>query len=213
MTKIPFTQPEFELSGFNCPFCSAFSKQSWNGAKTFGGHFLENTQVCFCARCDKYSIWHEEKMIYPEFSGVEPPNDDLNQDIIQDYNEAVSILQKSPRGSAALLRLAIQKLCIQLGQKGKDLNTDIANLVKNGLPSRVQQSLDSLRVIGNESVHPGELDMRDDVETASALFKLVNFISEKMITEPKEIDTIYDKIPVSKKAAIQKRDNIKIDDK
>ncbi len=213
MTKIPFTQPEFEASGFNCPFCSAFSNQNWHGIKSVNGGFLENTRVCFCARCGQYSIWHEEKMIYPDFSGIEPPNEDLNNDIVQDYNEAVSILQRSPRGSAALLRLAIQKLCIQLGEKGKDLNTDIANLVKNGLPPKVQQSLDSLRVIGNESVHPGELDIKDDIETASALFKLVNFIAEKMITEPKEIDAIYDKIPVSKKAAIQKRDNKNTDDK
>jgi len=145
-------------------------------------------------------------MIHPEFSGVEPPNSDLDADIQRDYQEATSILQKSPRGAVALLRLAIQKLMLQLGEKGKDLNTDIGNLVKKGLPVKVQQSLDALRVIGAQAVHPGELDLRDDQTTAEQLFKLVNFIAEKMITEPKEIEVIYGKIPEGKKQQIEKRD-------
>ena len=145
-------------------------------------------------------------MIYPDFSGVEPPNTDLSEDIKRDYLEAALILQKSPRGATALLRLAIQKLCKQLGEEGEDLNKDIANLVKKGLPVKVQQSLDILRVIGNEAVHPGELDLRDDQATAEQLFKLINFIVEKMITEPKEIEAIYSKIPESKKQQINERD-------
>ena len=105
-----------------------------------------------------------------------------------------------------MLRLAIQKLCIQLGEKGLDLNTDIGNLVKKGLPQKVQQSLDTLRVIGNEAVHPGQIEMKDNVETASALFRLVNFIAEKLITEPNEIEEIYSTIPDNKKEQIAKRD-------
>ncbi len=209
MSRIPFSSPKFQQSAFNCPFCSAFSNQNWFATKTLQGGFLEETYVCFCSHCKKYSIWHEESMIYPDFSGIEPPNTDLNKDIVSDYNEAVSILQRSPRGSAALLRLAIQKLCVQLGENGKNLNTDIANLVKKGLPSKVQESLDVLRVIGNESVHPGELNIKDDVATATALFRLVNFIAEKMITEPKEIEAIYDKLPESKKKEIANRDKAK----
>ncbi len=209
MSKIPFTSPKFKLSAFNCPYCSAYSDQRWFTTITPQGDFLEETHVCFCSHCNKYSIWFKGSMIYPDFSGIEPPNADLNKDIVSDYNEAVSILQRSPRGSAALLRLAIQKLCVQLGENGKNLNTDIANLVKKGLPSKVQESLDSLRVIGNESVHPGELNMKDDVATATALFRLVNFIAEKMITEPKEIEAIYNKLPESKKKEIANRDKVK----
>ncbi|MEN9421908.1 MAG: hypothetical protein RLZZ107_1387, partial [Bacteroidota bacterium] len=113
---------------------------------------------------------------------------------------------KSPRGAAALLRLAVQKLCIQQAEKGKDINKDIANLVKKGLSTTIQQALDALRVIGNESVHPGQIDLRDDPDTAQALFRLLNKIAETMITEPKQIQEIYDKIPESKKIAIDDRD-------
>lgn len=205
-SKIPYKAPEFEETAFNCPFCNAYSNQNWHTIRTLSGIPLPNTRICYCSHCKFYSVWYEEKMIYPDFSGIEPPNENLDEDIKKDYMEATSIVQKSPRGAAALLRLAIQKLCIQLGEKGKDLNTDVGNLVKQGLPVKVQKSLDALRVIGNESVHPGELDLRDDLETATALFRLVNFIAEKMITEPKEIELIYNKIPESKKKQIQERD-------
>jgi hypothetical protein len=208
--KIPYTPPAWERSAFNCPHCGAYANQLWFDLGYYSGGYKDIAQhgskVCLCTHCHKFSIWHEWKMIYPEFVGVEPPSPDLNPDIQSDYLEAASILQKSPRGAAALLRLTIQKLMIQLGEKGKDLNTDIANLVKKGLPVKIQQSLDALRVIGNEAIHPGELDLRDDRTITEQLFKLVNFIAEKMITEPKEIEAIYSKIPESKKQQINKRD-------
>jgi len=146
-------------------------------------------------------------MVYPDFEGVQPPNQDLSADIQADYQEAASILQKSPRSAAALLRLAIQKLCKELGEKGKDINTDIKNLVTKGLPAAVQKSLDIVRVIGNDAVHPGQIDLRDDVNTVKALFKLVNLIAEKMITEPKEVEAIYDSLPDNKKQQIEQRDS------
>ena len=210
MRKIPYTPPKFNQTSFNCPFCNAFTHQNWYQLEYSPNYNrnedLNNSFACFCYRCSKFSIWHEQVMIYPNFSGIESPNQDLSKEIQADYQEAAEILQRSPRGAAALLRLSVQKLCIQLGEKGKDINEDIGNLVKRGLPVKVQQSLDSLRVIGNEAVHPGQMDLKDEIETASSLFNLVNFISEKLITEPKEIEEIYGKIPDNKKEQIIKRD-------
>ncbi|MFZ2193484.1 MAG: DUF4145 domain-containing protein [Candidatus Moraniibacteriota bacterium] len=214
MTKVPYKAPEFKNTSFNCPFCNAFAKQSWYDLYYLlsGYRNIDDGNVCFCSHCGMYSIWYNGSMIYPNFAGIESPNQDLDEDIQKDYQEAAEILQKSPRGATALLRLSIQKLCIQLGEKGKDINTDIGNLVKKGLPAKVQESLDALRVIGNEAVHPGEMDLRDDTEIASSLFRLVNFIAEKMITEPREIEEIYNKIPESKKEQISQRDGNKINE-
>jgi hypothetical protein len=129
-------------------------------------------------------------MIYPEGSGV-PPNEDLRDDIQQDYLEAKGVVNRSPRGAVALLGLCVQKLCEQLGEKGKNINDDISNLVKKGLPVRIQQALDIVRVVGNNAVHPGQIDLRDDQATAMKLFGLVKLIAEVMITQPKEVEKLY----------------------
>jgi hypothetical protein len=66
--------------------------------------------------------------------------------------------------------------------------------------------MDAVRVIGNEAVHPGVLDLRDDAATANTLFRLVNFIVEKMISEPREIEEVYAALPEKKRSAIDTRD-------
>jgi hypothetical protein len=145
-------------------------------------------------------------VLYPPLRvGIEP-NVDLPPDILRDYDEARSILDASPRGAAALLRLAIQKLCAHLGEAGKNINDDIASLVKKGLDKRVQQALDIVRVVGNDAVHPGQIDLRDDRDAATKLFGLVNLIAEKMITEPKHVEALYGSLPEVKRQAIEKRD-------
>ena len=208
----PYTTPEYKKTSFNCPYCNAYASQVWHYAasSTYYGNYqnsnVDDVDFCFCSHCKKYSIWYEEIMLYPDSVGVESPNEDLDDSIVADYNEAVSILHKSPRGAAALLRLALQKLCKQLGEPGKDINADIGNLVSKGLSPTIQQALDALRVIGNEAVHPGELNLKDDLATATALFHLLNKIAETMITEPRQIQEIYDKIPTSKKKGIENRD-------
>jgi predicted naringenin-chalcone synthase len=130
----------------------------------------------------------------------------MPDDVNSDYEEARRIVALSPRGACALLRLAVQKLCVDLGEAGEKINADIASLVEKGLPVEVQEALDSLRVIGNEAVHPGELDLRDDVETATALFDLLNYVVKDRIAEPKERRRIFGLLPEKKRAAIAKRD-------
>lgn len=133
-------------------------------------------------------------MVYPAGSGNAPaPHPDLPADPKADYEEARAIVDRSPRGATALLRLAVQKLCAALGEPGENINTDVASLVKKGLPPGVQEELDSLRVICNNAVHPGVLDLRDDRDSAVALFGLLDFIVEQMITRPKELQAIYSK--------------------
>jgi Domain of unknown function (DUF4145) len=148
-------------------------------------------------------------MVYPELNAAPPPNSDLPDNIRIDYEEAASILSRSPRGAAGLLRLAIQKNCIELRQTGKNINDDIAALVRNGLPAGMQKALDSVRVIGNEAVHPGLIDFADTPEIAATLFSIVNFIVEKMISEPKEIEVIYGQLPAENREAIQRRDGVR----
>jgi len=204
---IPYTPPSQKESAFNCPHCGAYSKQDWNAGTRGGGNIVPGLYVAQCHHCHKFSYWHEREIVYPRVTTAPLPNADLPEDIRRDYEEARSIASLSPRGAAALLRLAIQKLAMHLGEKGEDLNSDIANLVRKGLSEKIQKALDSVRVVGNEAVHPGLMDLRDDSGTVGSLFDLVNLIVEATISQPKKIDQIYEKLPDSKKEQIRKRDS------
>ena len=213
MPNTQYIPPTLHENAFNCPRCHVYAKQTWfylHGANQRDGYGVqyENREfvVSKCESCGEPTIWHGETIIYPLHSVAESPNSDLPEDIRADYEEARIIANLSPRGAAALLRLAIQKLCAHLGQSGKNINSDIAVLVTLGLPSKVQQALDAVRVIGNDAVHPGTIDLKDDLETVNKLFRLVNFIAHKTITEPREVDEIYNGLPADKLAGIEKRD-------
>ena len=217
MTNVPFTPPKHLETSFNCPHCKAFAAQTW-GEGVFGEpvhgprtrqSYTEIKGVLFskCSHCEKEAIWVDSKLVFPQISTAPQPASDLPDDLKRDYHEAREILINSPRGASALLRLVLQKLCKHLGEPGKDLNTDIASLVKRGLNPLIQKSLDSVRVIGNEAVHPGVMDLKDDPDSAGKLFTLINFIVETMISQPKEINNIYNSIPQGKRDQIEKRDS------
>ena len=78
--------------------------------------------------------------------------------------------------------------------------------MRKGLPVQIQQALDTVRVVGNDAVHPGQIDLNDDQATAQSLFESVNIIIDEMISKPKKIKEMYDKLPASKRDAIAKRD-------
>ncbi|TCK04492.1 DUF4145 domain-containing protein [Phorcysia thermohydrogeniphila] len=210
-----FIPPEFKKSAFHCPHCGVYSRQNWYYCtpshvvvlSSLYQDLQENLWVSHCEHCKNYAIWYKGKILYPGSSIAPVPAKDMPEDVKEDFNEARNIVNASPRAAAALLRLALQKLMIHLGEKGKNLNDDIANLVKRGLPRKIQQALDIVRVIGNNAVHPGEIDLRDDEETALALFELINMIVEVMITQPRKIEELYGKLPERARLAIEKRDS------
>jgi len=211
----PYKAPLYLEPAFNCPQCGAYSNQEWTYA---GKHkrqhntavhigYIPQLYFAQCAHCNEYSIWHNEAMIYP-FGGAAPlPNPDMPDDVKQDYEEARSILSISPRGAAALLRLAVQRLCKHLGEPGENINNDIKSLVQKGLPVQLQRALDSLRVAGNNAVHPGQLDLYDNADIATRLFGLLNVIVDNQITQPKAISELYDvTVPAPLQQAIASRD-------
>ena len=205
-----YEAPELNKEAFNCPHCQAYSHQIWyTGYMHLNGRqwLIEDFQIAECSHCKNMSYWLDGKIISPESTGIPSPNDDLEEDIKLDYLEAASIFNKSPRGAAALLRLGIQKLCKQLGETGENINSDIASLVNKGLHVQVQQALDTVRVIGNECVHPGQINLNDNREIAKKLFELINIIARIMITQPKEVENVYNTLPTKKLDGIKNRDS------
>ncbi|KAA0992443.1 DUF4145 domain-containing protein [Dyadobacter aurulentus] len=205
-----YIQPQVFIKSFTCPHCGAIAKQDWwwrwwNSTQTAHPKESHPLRVGTCQHCDNVTLWVEDKMYFPDFGHAPIPNPDMPESVLKLYIEASSISSKSPRGSAALLRLSIQVLCKELGEEGKNINTDVGNLVKKGLPLIVQQSLDIVRVTGNDAVHPGQIDT-DNPETVGQLFDLVNIIVEYMIALPKKVSGIYNSLPADKVKGINDRD-------
>lgn len=167
---------------------------------------LMNLYVSLCYSCSEYSVWLADRLIAPAQPSAFEPNEEMPADVKLDFQEASSIVDQSPRGAAALLRLSIQRLMPHLGLKGKNIDNDIGELMKRGLDARIQQALDVVRVVGNNAVHPGQIDLRDDKATAAKLFGLVNLIVEAMIATPKHIASMYEALPEGALKAIERRD-------
>lgn len=187
---------------------ASFIKEINGNFKTSFYNFVPKSfSVATCFSCDGFTLWVNKKMVFPKKTILPPPNDDLNEDIKSLYLEASSILIDSPKGATALLRLALQKLLEQVGKSGKNINNDIKELVAEGLSPKIQQALDLLRVIGNNAVHPGQINLDDNAEIAQKLFGILNFIAEELITKPKELEALYaDLIPAETQGHIKQRD-------
>ena len=197
---------------FHCPYCNVYANQYWDAAHFRDGHgkdaLLKTKQgtirVSICTHCSQPSFWLQQKIIYPSTQAFPSANSDLSDDVKKIYNEATTIAALSPRAACALLRLATEMLLEQLGETG-DLNKNIKKLVENGLNIRVQQSLDIVRVTGNNAIHPGKIEP-DDITDTRTLFDLINLIADALITQPKRVQAIYDNIPEESRKAIEERD-------
>lgn len=211
-----YIEPNWDENSFTCPHCNTISLMHFKRVnyQDLDAGFSDKTNgwgdswvgIATCYNCKKKSIWIDSHYVYPDII-AEEANNDMPESVKQLYNEAGLIYNKSPRAACALLRLAIDRLCNELGETDRDINKNIGALVKKGLPQTVQQALDVVRVVGNKAVHPGQIAFDvDDKATATMLMRLLNIIVERMITEPKEIDSLYQGLPESVKESIKKRD-------
>lgn len=229
-----FVVAEYMESSYTCPNCGVFAQMHWleygiklydndikihnvSGAGGYGKSIDESRKqtkelgydiigFSYCHACKQAQIWLNEKMIYPSQTNLPLANPDMPAGVKEIYNEAKSVFSASPRAAAALLRLALQQLCKELGEEGKNINTDIRNLVAKGLKEDIQKALDIIRVVGNNAVHPGEIDLNENKDVAMALFNLINIIVDEMITSPNKISKLYNVIPENLRNEIDKRD-------
>lgn len=212
-----YVSPNYMKDSFTCPHCGTLSLINYIKVNYFNGIYQTTSNkkdvggtnwilIGTCQNCRKEIIWIDDEYVYPDII-AEEANADMPDSVKLLYDEAGLIYNKSPRAACALLRLAIDRLCNELGETDRDINKNIGALVRKGLPQTVQQALDVVRVIGNKAVHPGQIAFDvDDKNTATMLMRLLNIIVERMITEPKEIDSLYQGLPESVRNAIENRD-------
>ena len=220
-----YTAPEFKKEAFNCPHCGAFAHMEWIEIKKYYGPFNSQSiptayKCALCSHCKQISLWKPSEdsalgeMLYPDFGATPLPSEDMPEDVKKDYEEAARIFIKSPRGAAALLRLGLQKLCIHLGEEGKNINADIRSLVKKEvLSGQVIKVADTLRIIGNNAVHPGQIVDEDFDKVAGKMFNLINAIVEETITKPKMWNNLYEQMPENARNAAEAQDKKALESK
>lgn len=164
---------------------------------------LMNAWISECAKCREVTFWISRHQIWPITGAAPAPHPDMPNSVREGYDEARSIMDRSPRAAAALLRLAVENLCDDQGAKGKRLFDKIGDL---DLPDDVRDSLDTVRVIAGDGLHTGQIRHEDDRGTVSQLFELVNFIVHERISRPERLKKLRKGFSKGALDAIEKRD-------
>jgi len=202
---------------FNCPICAARSLSDIRYMSIDGYGFNTKTYMLVCRACGNGSVWkqfnrennnnYDLRLVDPIVPDAPKAVKDMPEDLKADYEEARLITANSPRGAAALLRLSLQKLCRHLGEPGNHLDTDIRSLAKKpDFSERLIKAADTLRITGNNAVHPGEMNNEDIDNIAKGLFGLVNFIVTVGITEPNKLDAMYESLPEKARKSAENKD-------
>jgi len=158
-----------------------------------------------CVNCEKQSIWVNNELVYPEANNVDDPNEDLPDKVQDIYLEAAKVSDASPRASAALLRLALQELLNELMAKGDNLKDAIEDLAETESDPTIAKALETVRITGNHAAHPGKIDFNDKPEMALGLFKLINYIAGRVISDKKDVEEMHARLPDGVKGASDKR--------
>ena len=124
-------------------------------------------------------------MIIPATGGAPPPSPDLPESVRADYDEARAVAGRSRRAAAALLRVAVENLCIHLNGPQRNLDEHVGLLVAKGLAEETAEMFDAVRLVGNNAAHPiDRIGLDECPEIVQTLFWLVNEIARDVITRP-----------------------------
>ncbi len=196
---------------FYCPLCSTYAHQLWSSTwvRVRGSAFSQiDFSVSVCEACNEPAVWKDGdgSLLYPRNRLGPEPHPDMPTGVLDLIQEAREVSSASRKSAAALLRLALQVLVDQLEPGKASINDKIGALVRRGLDPQVQKAMDVLRVVGNNAVHPGVIDLEQDDELLPALFGLLNLVVEQVIARPKHIASLYGALPATAQSAIARRD-------
>jgi hypothetical protein len=172
--------------------------------RQFRNRDVQNASISYCFNCNEMCLWVCDQLVWPRGAGGSEPKPHAAPDVRRDYEEASQTLEASPRGAAELLRVAIEKLCKELGGSGESPKNDIASFAQEDVDARVQKVLDAIRIIESNAVRPGQIG-GEDRATAETLSGLVNLICEKMIIEPRHLQALYTKLREGAPSAMEQR--------
>lgn len=165
--------PELDKRSFICPHCGAYSEMSWHSVTFYSDRFShKDVAISRCSNCYGLAVWIKGKMIYPESIKISA-NKDMPPKAKDFFNEAQSIISRSPRAATALLRLALEEIVKTLNGTGKNLNEKIQSL---SLSKDILTLFEACRLYGNQAAHPGVIDFNEK-DSSDIAYNLSNFIN------------------------------------
>ena len=183
--------------GYKCPYCGEVTPEHLQQTNEVDVYFDQNTReapiyICMkkCGGCNKISFllmgikvkWGGTVFYSYPPAGIKPFPDYVPEAVRNDYIEALSILQLSPKASATLARRCLQGIIHDFwGIHEKNLNAEITSLKEKVTVSQ-WKAIDALRKVGNIGAHmEHDVDHIIDVDPdeAEKLLKLIELLIDK----------------------------------
>jgi hypothetical protein len=172
---------------------------------------LLNLHVSRCYNCKGFTVWVRDRLVFPIKVEEAPPDivevdfEEVANDVegtveaqesdehVQtnaedveeasgDFEEAAAILNKFPRGAAALTRICIQKMMPLVKGNAKNLDENFSSLVRKGLEVEIQQAMDVLQVVRKSPLQSSEVNLAEENETTKNFFNsLRNILERRML--------------------------------
>ena len=141
---------------------------------------MANLHISNCHSCNGFSLWVGGLLVFPTRIDKTP------ELVEEDLEEAAAILNKFPRGAAALMRVCIQKLVPLLEDNGKEFNQRVSSLVRKGLEMEMQQAEEVLQVLRGDSAQLNSLESQADRETALRLLDSLKAVLERRMPKTQD---------------------------
>lgn len=201
------------MAGFKCPFCGTGAPDIHETHQTsyarfhFGGRYEQEwgwaVHMLRCPECEKIStIAHgcgtktdgQVVQVFPESSAIQFP-EYVPEGIRRDYEEAYSILNKSPKASATLARRCLQGMIRDFfGVTDKPNLYQEIDAIKDRVMPAQWAAIDAVRKIGNIGAHmEKDVDLIIDVEQEEAeqLLRLIELLMDKWYVARHDEEELY----------------------
>lgn len=209
------------MAGFKCPFCSAVMPISsethslqYPGFNTLNATYIGvHGELCYidsclqiefykCPNCGEFTIFSKgigsklkdvDFKIRPSSSAKQFPNY-IPESIRNDYEEACSIVNLSPKASATLSRRCLQGMIRDFWEIKENNLAKAIEKLEGKIPTPQWKVIDAVRRIGNIGAHmEKDINLIIDIDPGEAekLLKLIENLLEHWYINRHEQEQLY----------------------
>ena len=208
------------MAGFTCPYCGMImalnTKTTTASSVAFEGKGLAYNSTAgpvyndsavmlefyHCPNCDEYTIFAhgvgtsvtDVNMPIRPCSAAKQFPKYIPQPIREDYEEACSVLNLSPKASATLARRCLQGMIRDYWGIVKSRLFDEISALKDKVQPDLWQAIDSLRQLGNIGAHmEKDTDLIVDIDPGEAekLIKLIELLMQEWYINREERNKLF----------------------